>query len=76
MNLSLSVIFRSLNRKLSSSQVAEEVEGLNRNICSFDCALQQRPKVLDAIRVNHVVFHVGLGMIHELMRVFGVKPLV
>ena len=56
-------------------QVAEEVKGLNGNIRSFDRPFQQRPKVLDAVRVDMTV-DVGFRVVDDLVGIFRVKSLV
>src|SRR5581483_6911764 len=51
------------------------MERLNRNISSRNSALEQRPKVLKAIRVN-LPIDILNGVIHNLMCVFSSESLV
>jgi hypothetical protein len=53
-------------------EIAEQMERLDADVGSFQAALQQRPEILDAIRVN-IAANVLFGMIHKLMNVILVE---
>ena len=48
--------------------VAKQMERLNRNISPFEAALQETPKVFNAVRVN-LTINVLLRMVNHLMDV-------
>jgi hypothetical protein len=56
-------------------QIAEQVKRLNANVCTSDAALQQTPKVLNAVRVNLTV-NVLLRVVNHLMNVVGVQTAI
>jgi len=53
-------------------KIAEQMEGLDTDVGSFETALQQRPEILDSVCVNASV-NIGLGMIHELMNIIRIE---
>jgi len=56
-------------------QIAEQMERLNTYVGSFQSALQQRPEILNSVRVDIAVY-VAFGVIDYLMNVIGIQPVV
>lgn len=48
-------------------QISEHMKRFDRNVGAFNTALQERPEVLDPVRVNRAV-NVGFRMANELMK--------
>lgn len=53
-------------------QIAEQMEGFDADVGSFQAALEQRPEILDPIRV-HIATNILFGMIHELVDVIRIE---
>jgi len=53
-------------------QIAEEMKRLYADVGAFDAALQQRPEILNPVRV-HVALYVGFRVVYELVNVFRGK---
>jgi hypothetical protein len=52
--------------------IAVKMWRIDRNVCPVDCALQQAPKILHAIRVNMAV-NICLGVVNHIMDVFDFR---
>jgi hypothetical protein len=53
-------------------QIAEQMEGLDADVGSFQAALQQRPEILDPVRVD-VAVNVLFRVVHELVNVVRIE---
>ena len=53
--------------------VPEQMEWLDRNVGAVQAALQQRPEVLNPVRVN-IAVHVGFHVIDSFVSVVGLEP--
>src|SRR6266852_1303963 len=53
-------------------EVTEQMERLDADVCAFQAALEQRPEILDPVRMD-VALDVLLGVIHKLMDVIFIE---
>jgi hypothetical protein len=53
-------------------QITEQVERLDADVGSFQAALQERPEILDSVRVN-VAVYVLFRVIHELVNIIRIE---
>lgn len=67
------LIFAVIEAESRLVQVAEKVEGLDRNVGAFDRPLQQRPKVFQTVGMD-MGAHVAFRMVNDVVRVFVGKP--
>jgi hypothetical protein len=56
-------------------QVAKQMEGLDADVSTFQATLQERPKILDSVRVD-IAVHVALRVIDHLMDIIRVQTIV
>jgi hypothetical protein len=63
------VVFAFVKSKGLLIQVSEKMKRFDRNIRAFDSALEQRPKVLQSVRVD-MPFHIAFCVVNHLMHVF------
>jgi hypothetical protein len=56
-------------------QIPEQMEGLYAHVGAVQPSLQERPLVLQSVRVNLSV-HVGYGMIDNLMGILTGEPVI
>ncbi len=56
-------------------KITEKMEGFNANVCAFDAALQEAPKVLNPVRVNLTV-NVLFRVVNHLVNLISVKAAI
>ncbi len=56
-------------------KIAEQVKGLDRDVGALDRALQERPEVLHAVRVD-LAFDVLLGVVDDLVGIIAVESVL